>query len=165
MQSFTDKTGAAWDIELTVGTARKIKSRLGIDIENAVTFDTKENPQDASALEKIAKDFILLFDIIFILCENQCRERNITGDQFADLFNGDTIVKATDALLEEIINFSRPARRKVLRKLNEISKEYSEKAGEKLEAILQTPDFRQQVESQIENVLTPSSINSQESSE
>jgi len=164
MQSFTDKTGAAWDIELTVGTARKIKSRLGIDIENAVTFDTKENPQDASALEKIAKDSILLFDIIFILCENQCRERKITDEQFADLFNGDTIVKATDALLEEIINFSRPARRKVLRKLNEISKEYSEKAGEKLEAILQTPDFRQQVESQIENVLTPSSINSQESS-
>lgn len=69
MKTFTDKNGESWDLDLNIGAAMRLKSRLDINIENAVTFDKSNNPEDVSLLKRIAEDSILLFNIIFILCE------------------------------------------------------------------------------------------------
>ena len=161
MKSFVDKNGKSWDIELNIGTARKIKSRCNLDIENIITVDKQNNPQDVSALERLAMDSILLFDVIFVLCENQIKADGITEEDFAELFNGEVIEAATDALVEEIINFSRPAKRKVLTRLWAIGKNFSKKAGEKMQQTLDSPEF----EKEVEKVLTQSLTNAPESSE
>ena len=161
MQSFKDKNGKSWDIELNIGTARKIKSRCDIDIENVVTFNKQNQPQDVSILERLSGDAILLFNVIFAICEDQVTTAGMTEESFAELFNGDAIEAATEALLDEIINFSRPAKRKVLIQLRQISKNYSEKAGKELEKILSDPKFKQEVE----KVLTTSLTNARESLE
>ena len=44
MKSFTDKNGESWDLDLNIGAAMRLKSRLEIDIENAVTIDKANNP-------------------------------------------------------------------------------------------------------------------------
>lgn len=161
MKSFTDKNGESWDLDLNIGAAMRLKSRLDIDIENAVTIDKANNPEDVSLLERIAQDSILLFNIIFVLCETQVRERNLTPEQFAERFTGDTIEAATDALLDEIVNFSRPAKRKVLIRLRQISKEYSERANQQLDQVLADPKFQNEIEKHLQKSLT----SSQESSE
>jgi len=156
MKSFTDKTGESWDLDLNIGAAMRLKSRLDIDIENAVTFDKSNNPEDVSLLERIAEDSILLFNVIFILCEKQVQDRKLTQEQFAERFTGDTIEAATDALLDEIVNFSRPAKRKVLQRLRQISKEYSDRAGKQLDQVLADPKFQDEIENHLQKSLTSS---------
>ena len=165
MKSFTDNKGQVWDLELNIGAAMRLKSRLEIDIDNLIRFDNHQQPENVSLLERIAGDSYLLFNIIFGLCENQVRERNLTEEEFAARFSGDTIEAATDALLDEIINFSRPAKRKVLTALYQISKEYQAKAGEKMNAILADPKFKETIDSEIEKTLPKLSTNAQGSSE
>lgn len=162
MKSFKDKTGRSWDIELNVGTVRQIKSRCYVDFDHIITFDRREHPQDVSALEKLAEDSILLFDVIFVLCQKQIAEAGLDEEAFAELFDGDTIEAATGALLDEIINFSRPARRKVLLQLRKISKNYSEKAGKELEKILNDPKFEQEIEKSLKQSLTNAPVSSEE---
>lgn len=154
MKSFTDKTGESWDLDLNIGAAMRLKSRLDIDIENAVTFDKSNNPEDVSLLERIAEDSILLFNIIFILCEKQVQDRKLTQEQFAERFTGDTIEQATDALLDEIVNFSRPAKRKVLQRLRQISKEYAKRANMQLDQVLADPKFQDEIENHLQKSLT-----------
>ena len=156
MKSFTDKNGESWDLDLNIGAAMRLKSRLDIDIENVVTFDKSNNPEDVSLLERIAEDSILLFNVIFILCEKQVQDRKLTQEQFAERFTGDTIEAATDALLDEIVNFSRPAKRKVLQRLRQISKEYSDRAGKQLDQVLADPKFQNEIENHLQKSLTSS---------
>lgn len=161
MKSFVDKNGKSWDIDLNIGAAIKIKSRCGIDLENIITVDKKNQPQDVSTLERLAEDSILLFEVIFAVCENQVRAAGMNEESFAELFNGDAIEAATNALVEEIINFSRPAKRKVLTRLWTIGKNFSEKAGRQMDAKLNSPEF----EKEVEKALTQSLTNAPESSE
>ena len=156
MKSFTDRNGESWDLDLNIGAAMRLKSRLDIDIENAVTFDKSNNPDNVSLLEKIAEDSILLFNIIFVLCEKQIQDRHLTQEQFAERFTGDTIEQATDALLDELVNFSRPAKRKVLLRLRQISKDYAGRAIKQLDQVLDDPRFRDEIESNVRKSLTSS---------
>ena len=165
MKSFTDNRGEAWDIELNIGAAIRIKSRLEIDVENLVKFGPGNQPEDVSTLEKIASDSILLFNIIYTLCENQVKERKLTQEDFAARFDGNAIEAATDALLDEIVNFSRPAKRKVLSKLRQISKDYQAKAGEQLDRILADPKFEESINTELEKTLPKLSQNAPASSE
>lgn len=154
MKSFTDKNGKCWDLELNVGAAIRLKSRLDFDLENIITLDKQQNPDDVSLLEKISGDAIFLFNIIYVLCEKQCNEAKISQEDFAECFDADTIESATDALVDEIINFSRPAKRKVLMQLRRISQEFSEKAGKKLDEMLTDPAFQQAIEEEIQKTIT-----------
>jgi hypothetical protein len=147
MQSFTDKNGNTWDLELNIGAAMRLKSRLKFDLDKIISPDPENN--NKTPLETISEDSILLFNIIFILCEKKLESRNLNQEQFAELFDADTIQKATDALLDEIINFSRPAIRKILLQLKQISKEYSDEAGKELDRIINSPEFKNEVKAKI----------------
>lgn len=150
MRSFTDKNGKSWDLELNIGAAIRLKSRLDFDLENIITLDAKENPDNISLLERISSDAIFLFNIIYVICEKQCQEAGISEETFAESFTADTIEAATEALLDEIVNFSRPAKRKVLMQLRRISQEFSEKAGKKLDELLTNPEFQKILETEME---------------
>ena len=149
MTSFTDTKGEVWDLELNLAAVKVLKSRLKIDLDNLVSSD----PGGNSMLEQLASDSILLFNAIYCLCEKQVLERNLTEEDFAARFSGDTIEAATEALLDEIVNFSRPAKRKILIQLRRISKEIAEKAGRELDQIMADPNFSATVEAEIEKQL------------
>ena len=156
MKSFADKNKQVWDIELNIGAAIRLKSRLGIDIENVITLNNQAKPEDISVLEKISSDAIFLFNIIYVLCEKQCKERNLSEEAFAESFDAESIELATEALLDEIVNFSRPAKRKVLEQLRRISREFSAKAGQKLDEVLMDPEFQKTIELELEKAINES---------
>ncbi len=65
MRSFVDRNGLAWSLELTIGQARKV-------------FELGES----ESLVKLLDDVYARFDLLWLLCETQAKERGITVDQF-----------------------------------------------------------------------------------
>lgn len=157
MKKFTDKNKKDWYVDLTVGSAKRVKADCGIDLLNIIDFETKAKK---SPLEELAENPMLVVDVLFSMCRKQAEERNIDDTAFAELFDGDVIQEAVDALLEEIINFSHPARRKVLLKIHEKNKQLAGEVERKIDEIISTPEFDNDLE-----VFMKSSSDSPESSE
>ena len=168
MKSFIDRNKEAWDLDLNIAAAMRLQSRLQIRIEDAVSM-TPTRQGEKPLLERIAEDSILLFNIIYVLCEEQAEKRGLTQEDFAARFDGDTIEAATIALLDELENFSRPAQRKVMQQLREAGDKISERATQKLTELIAKPEFLQMIEQEIEeetkNGLKRSSTSSPDSSE
>lgn len=159
MNFFEDKTGQKWMLDLTVGSAKRVKAACDVDLINIVNFDESSNAP--STLEVLVNDPCLLVQVLYTLCEKQIAERGIDGEGFAELFSGETVEKAIDALIEEIINFTPPMRRKMLSKIYQTSQNLMGKMADDLEKTLDNPEFQTVLEEQ----LMKSFIVSQESSE
>lgn len=91
MTRFIDKNGQAWDVELTVGVARK-------------AFDISK-PETVS---QILDDPFQRFDLLWLICAAQAESRNLTQEAFDQLVADErTFVEANAALLESIEAFFR----------------------------------------------------------
>jgi hypothetical protein len=112
MQSFKDKNGFLWDFEITVGSARRVKADCDIDLLNVIEVQG-ENIQ-STVFERLSTDPGLVVDVLYCLCKKEATERNVEPESFAMLFDGETIENASNALVDEIINFSPPMRRRIL---------------------------------------------------
>ena len=160
MHSFQDKNGKKWNIELNVGTAKRVKSECEIDLVNVITM-SRDGKAQASPLERLAEDPILLVDVLFSLCKEQAKESGIDDFAFAELFNADAVEQSSNALMEEIINFSQPAKRKALTRIYRTAKDFAARMDKQLEQVLESPEL----DAEIESALTKSFGNTPESSE
>lgn len=116
MAKFTCNKGKDWLININVSTLRKVKQSLDFDL-----LGGSGTPLDS--LQKLAANPILLCDVLFVLCQDQAKERNITDEQFGEGLCGDAIEHASDALLEELVNFFPSQRREKLKRLLDKGKE------------------------------------------
>ena len=82
MRSFVDKNGQSWALELTIGQARKV-------------FELGES----ESLVKLLDDVYARFDLLWILCEAQAKERRITVDQFDLALADETAMLASHVAL------------------------------------------------------------------
>lgn len=158
MQSFLDKNKKKWTIEINVGNARKVKAECNIDLINAIDFSAGS---EKNVLQELHDDPCALVDVIWCLCREQAQKENVDEYTFATLFNADAIVAATDALVEEIINFSPPAKKAALIKVYQIARNFVGKQNETLNKIMEDPAFTQEIESQM-NKLYMDSLESSE---
>jgi hypothetical protein len=159
MKIFKDKHKKDWTIELTVGSARRVKAETEIDLINAISLGN--DGASISEIEKLINDPFKLVDVLFALCRDQAEKDSVSGEQFAELFDADAIEAAANALVEELINFSPAAKRKALMKLYQTAQRIAAKNEAELEKILESDDL----EPQIEEALKKSFIDSPESSE
>lgn len=106
---FSDQDGRSWSAIINVKVAKRLKDRLGLDLMTA--FEGK-------LFTELAGDPILLGDTLYVVCQEQAAERGITDEQFGELLAGDTIDRATDALIEGIVDFfPQAAQRQILGKV------------------------------------------------
>lgn len=159
MRTFNDKNKKAWTLELTVGSARRVKADTTVDLVNIISLDG-DGKASMKALEKLIEDPFALVDVIFSLCRPQAEKENITDADFADLLNADAIEAAANALVEEIINFTPAAKRKALTKIHEIAQRIAAKNEAMLDQVLGSD----QLEKEIEKQLNVSFTNTPESS-
>lgn len=159
MHCFTDKNKDKWEIEITVGTAKRVKADCGVDLINITDF-AKQTGDEETPLETLMNDPMLVVEVLYSLCRNQAASKGITGEAFGELFDYETIQSAVSALVEEIINFTPPVKRKVLIKMYEQGQRVMGEAEREAEKILESPEFEKEVEA-----FMKSSINTQESSE
>ena len=106
MKQFTDNKERSWTLSLNIATAKKVKDAVSFDL---LSEDVGE------MVGRLAVDPVLLCDVIFILVSDQAARNNITDEDFGESMAGEAIGKATEAHLDEIVDFFPPRKRKVLR--------------------------------------------------
>lgn len=107
MTSFKDKTGQAWDIDLTFNLLASVKSRLGICIVDLTEEDRKANRAETD-VRRVADDLPLFIDLLYVLCEEQATERSLDSRAFGKLQDTESAMEAMAALHEEYLLFSLP---------------------------------------------------------
>jgi len=89
MQTFTDIHGRKWTVSITVGTVKRVKTMLDLDIlGNMEGF-----------LAQI-QDFVKLIDVLYVVCQDEADKLGITDEQFGCSFAGPVIQEARNALME-----------------------------------------------------------------
>ncbi len=107
MKQFTDSDGRDWHIKLTIGSVKRVKDVLGVDL---LAIEDGKPP----LLTKLAMDVMLLCDVIFILLKPQADERNIKDVTFGESLGGDVILAAHNAFFDELVLFSQGRHREDL---------------------------------------------------
>jgi hypothetical protein len=109
MKTFTDNAARAWTIQVNVDALKRVKSLLdGVDLMEAV---------DGKLLQRMLDEPVLLCDIIYALCKPQADAAGVTDEDFGRAMAGDAIDNATQALLEELVDFFPQRRRALLTKV------------------------------------------------
>jgi hypothetical protein len=106
VHSFKTTDGVAWDIEGNMGSWARVKSQCNVDLTDIATDDRK-------SLEQLA-DAFQLTQVLWAIVEPQALQRHVTVDDFLGRMNGDTLVAAHMALLEEMVFFCPSRARTVL---------------------------------------------------
>jgi len=115
MRTFRDKKNREWQVDITVGHMLDIKSRLGLNL--------------LDNLDDMPSDWESTINVLWIVCEDQAIERGVDDRAFGRLMAAETINEATDALMEELIDFFsrlQPERGKLLRVIWDRTKRWQE---------------------------------------
>jgi hypothetical protein len=132
MQYVKDVNNFQWEIKVNVNTLRRIKALCGVDLMELISVNEKTGNMNTELLERLSSDPILLVDILYATCKPQADEKNITDEQFGELWVGDQIEVAVNTLLGEIINFFPEAKRKVWQKIKQASEMTAQKEKNEL---------------------------------
>lgn len=98
MQVFTDKNDFNWEISLSVGLIEEIKSKMEIDLLEPV----KEDHSLIVDLTPVNPANITRFcDLLFLICEEQCKEKELDVTVFKRLLDVKTMKAAYDAFFAE----------------------------------------------------------------
>lgn len=99
MASFRDSKGNEWIINIDVGALLDVKERTGLDLPQLMRSD------------EVLTDFLFgdatkPVQALWVLCEEQAKERGIVERKFYRLFDGPTLEAATESLVVSVANFS-----------------------------------------------------------
>lgn len=138
MKSFRDTENREWIISVNVTTLKRVKGLLGVDLLSA--FDPK-----SELLQRLIADPILLVDVVYCVCKEEADKRNITDEDFGRAMAGDPIEAATEAVFEELANFS-PRTRQLYRKALAKLSAFQAKAIQLAEVKLDNPELDNQLQ-------------------
>jgi hypothetical protein len=92
--SFTDKAGRAWNVELTLTHARRIKAEQKVCLLTA---------PDDQLRQLLAADTAIA--VLWIAIEHNARERNVTFDDWCDQITGQVLPEALTTLWSAVSDF------------------------------------------------------------
>ncbi|MFA6134556.1 MAG: hypothetical protein WC869_11130 [Phycisphaerae bacterium] len=107
MKTFTDNAGRTWTVSVNVGAVKAVKDALAVNLVDGTV--------NGNMMERLAGDPILLADVLYVLCREECEARQVSDIDFGRSLAGDSIDSATEALLEELVDFFPSSRRSLLR--------------------------------------------------
>lgn len=108
MAHFKTTDGREWQIAVNVATVKRVRELTGVNLLSLV--------DDRAALEHLFSDDVRLCEAICAAIRPQLEAAGKTDDDFFAGINGDVLEAATEALLNEIIDFFREPRRGLLKK-------------------------------------------------
>lgn len=118
MRQFKDENGRPWTLSVNIGTVKAVKSLAKVDMLDL---------RDGSLFSDLASDPVKLGDVLWVLCMEEAKAAGISEIQFATALAGDALESATNALLEEIVDFFPRPQREVLRKALSKGRDMQEK--------------------------------------
>lgn len=142
MKTFTDTCGRTWTVSVNVATVKRVKDLLGVNLMEAITGDL---------IQQLEVDPILLVDILYVACKGAADANGVSDEDFGQALGGDALEKATDAFLEELIDFFPEAKRRIFRqafqKMKEAEMAGIAKAAQRLDSL----DIEAMLESRLKN--------------
>lgn len=100
MQTFKDNAGRSWTLALTIGSVKRVRALLDVNLMNL-------EAGDPPLLTRLGTDVMLLVDVIFALLKPQADAQEITDEQWAEAMGGDAILAAQKAFYDELSDFTR----------------------------------------------------------
>lgn len=154
MELFRDNQERKWELRLNVSMARKVRDETKHNL-----LDLKEQ-----TIDKLINDAYLLVDILWVLCEEQAKvkvwtknEKEIKGVsavEFGEGLAGETIDNATEALLNEIVNFlPNPRQREIFSNSLKMIKKVMDRTYDKVEKVMSDPKLTEAVEKEVDEKL------------
>jgi hypothetical protein len=124
-------------VSVTVDAIKRVRALCEVDLLQAI---------DGKLLETLISDPITLCDCLYALCKPQADEAGVSDEAFGRAMAGDCLEQATQALLEDLVDFFPQRRRDLLRGALAKLKAVEARALELAEARLQSPELDDQVE-------------------
>jgi hypothetical protein len=143
MKSFTDNEKRKWIINVNVTTVMKVRALIDFDI-----LDVAD--QDNGVFIRLAEDPVLLVNVLYALCQEQAIAADVSDEDFGRAMAGNVIARATEVLLDEIVNFTpnqrdRERLRRVLRKLKAVET----MAHDRLDAMIEGDELEKTAEAML----------------
>lgn len=107
MATFKSRGGREWAVVVNVDAIRKVRQETGYDLAQIFTSEGMNG----------LRDVVLLVDVLASLLSGQIEKQGLTLESFGQLFDGETLEAASNALLEASVDFLPLGRREVIRKL------------------------------------------------
>jgi len=141
MQTFTDIHGNKWTVGVTVNTVKRVKALLGIDMIN-----------DIEGFIKQMQCIITRCDVLYVVCQDEAVERNISDAQFAGGLAGSVLRESYDALMEAYAAFIPDP--EAAAKLRVVQEKYNA-VGEKILALIdkKMPQIERKMDEEVAVVL------------
>ena len=141
MKSFTDNMGRAWTLVVNVATIKRVRALCDVDLNTIVEVEDG-----------------------YAVCKPECDQRNVSDEDFGAAMAGDAVEQATDALLDEVIDFFPAAKREAFRRILSASRRFGEAARQRMEAMLADGKFEEKLVSELGRLtgLSPSAQGSAE---
>jgi len=96
MFAFKDVEGRAWNLDLTIGDVKRVRSLTGVDLLDA---------REGKILSELANDPCVTVDILYAIVKPEADSRGMTDEQFGQSLDGDSLRQAVDALVAALIDF------------------------------------------------------------
>lgn len=98
--TFADSAGNRWTIRLNAGLIARVKREADVDLEAALA--------SGEAIMRLLFGSPMAWGaMLYVLCQDEARGRDITPEQFAYLLDGPTIERSGEALLAACADFFR----------------------------------------------------------
>lgn len=105
MRAFRDGNGKEWVVRIDVAQAKKVRAATGVDLTRLI--DDKLAP-----LSALLADPIQFVDVLWVLCSEEARGRDVSDEAFGASLGGDSLAAATEAFVEALVDFFPDATRR-----------------------------------------------------
>lgn len=134
MREFEDAKKRKWQISVNVFAVQKARASLSVDLPGLLSgrFD---------AMLEFLADPVMLFETLYLLCEEQAEEDGVSKKEFGLALHGDALDRAQNAFVLGVVDFfGDPEHRKALRTVWEKMRACGRMVGEREVARLQAID-------------------------
>ena len=98
MHTFKDCKDRAWTVTIDYAAIKRVRGRLSLDLLKLV--EDRMEP-----LVALMRDPIAFIDLIYVLCEAQCKEKDVSDEDFGRAMAGDALAEAADAFIGALTDF------------------------------------------------------------
>jgi len=144
MRSFCDRNGRAWEITLTIGSAKRVKEALDVDLLEPMKGDPP-------LVAKVSADIELFCNVLWALCRPAAEVEKVSPETFSEALGGDAIGQAIEAFFAEWIDFFLLVRRPETAKVIQKQRDYQVAILDRAAAALDAPELTEAVETAICN--------------
>lgn len=151
MKTFIDNAARAWTVAINVDAIKRVRDLVGVNLLEVI---------EGKLLDRLIGDPVLLCDVIYSVCKPEADARNVTDVDFGRAMAGDAIDGATNALLEELVDFFPQGRRRVLGKALAKLKKLEAAALNAVEIRLESPELDRRMAAALAELEAPPPGNS-----